>query len=66
TLDQFLTEQKAEIESSGSVCLQYVDDLLIASPDENSHIFALNIVLQALKKGGFKVNPDKAQLAKTK
>ncbi|XP_039505077.1 uncharacterized protein LOC120461046 [Pimephales promelas] len=65
-LNQFLTEQKAEIEKSGSVCLQYVDDLLIASPDERSHIFALNVVLQALRKGGFKVNPDKAQLAKSK
>lgn len=44
--------------------ISYVDDILIATPDRETHLAALDEVLDALKKAGFIINPEKAQLLK--
>uniref|UniRef100_H2ZZI7 Gypsy retrotransposon integrase-like protein 1 n=1 Tax=Latimeria chalumnae TaxID=7897 RepID=H2ZZI7_LATCH len=42
--------------------VQYVDDLLLASPNLESHIIHLKALLTALTEAGLKLTPDKAQL----
>uniref|UniRef100_H2ZRL4 ribonuclease H n=1 Tax=Latimeria chalumnae TaxID=7897 RepID=H2ZRL4_LATCH len=44
--------------------VQYVDDLLLASPDLESHVVHLKALLIALTEAGLKLNPDKAQLCR--
>ena len=46
--------------------LQYVDDLLICSPDEKNAQQYVIQVLNFLEEGGYKVSHDKAQMVKTK
>uniref|UniRef100_K7EZC3 ribonuclease H n=1 Tax=Pelodiscus sinensis TaxID=13735 RepID=K7EZC3_PELSI len=42
--------------------ISYVDDVLIATKDRDTHLKALEEVLSTLKQAGFLVNPSKAQL----
>lgn len=44
--------------------MSYVDDILIATEDRKSHLKVLEEVLAALRKAGFLINPEKAQLVK--
>jgi len=62
-LASFIDPVRKQIENDGSVVLQYVDDILIASPTKFKHLTAVQTVLNALQNGGFKVNLKKAQLA---
>ncbi|KAM4696090.1 protein NYNRIN-like [Rhinophrynus dorsalis] len=48
--------------SSHQNLLQYVDDLLLATRDKQSHLQLLDELLDILKKAGLKCNPTKAQL----
>lgn len=63
-LASFIDPIRKTVETDGSVILQYVDDILIASPTKFKHLTAVQTVLKALKNGGFKVNLKKAQLAR--
>ncbi|KAK3894821.1 hypothetical protein Pcinc_001443 [Petrolisthes cinctipes] len=46
-------------------CFAYIDDLLIASPDEASHKQHLRQVLQRLQDYGIQINTDKSELGVT-
>ena len=46
-------------------CFAYIDDLLIASPDETSHKQHLHQVFQRLQDYGVQINADKSQLGVT-
>ncbi|KAK3881302.1 hypothetical protein Pcinc_014253 [Petrolisthes cinctipes] len=46
-------------------CFAYIDDLLIASPDEASHKQHLRQVLQRLQDYGIQINTDKSKLGVT-
>ena len=43
-------------------CLIYLDDILIFSPDEKSHLITLEKVFQRLMKFGLKIKPQKCQI----
>ena len=40
-------------------CYAYIDDLLIASPDEATHLEHVRLVLERLQQHGLVINPDK-------
>lgn len=46
-------------------CFAYIDDLLIASPDEATHRHHLHEVLQRLQEYGIQINTDKSELGAT-
>lgn len=46
-------------------CFAYIDDLLIASPDEATHKLHLQQVLQRLQEYGIQINTDKSELGAT-
>jgi hypothetical protein len=41
--------------------LSTLDDILIASPDQQTHLHHLRLVLERLREGGFLLNMDKCQ-----
>ena len=43
--------------------LTYLDDILIATPDEETHLVMLEKVFDALARAGLKVNPEKCVFA---
>lgn len=45
-----------------SVVIQYVDDILLASEDEMTHVRDLQTLLDHLHAKGHKASPDKAQI----
>ena len=47
----------------GTQCLQYVDDILLASSDAVSHFQALEALFTALERYDMKASPKKAQIA---
>lgn len=47
-----IIHRSGKIENDGSVVLQYVDDILIASPTKFKHLTAVQTVLNALQNGG--------------
>ena len=50
---------------SGMTCVfVYIDDILIFSPDEETHRRDLRAVLQRLREAGLQVNPDKCSFFK--
>ncbi|GBL98564.1 Retrovirus-related Pol polyprotein from transposon gypsy [Araneus ventricosus] len=46
-------------------CYAYLDDILVASPDEDSHKRDLESLFQCLSKNGIVINPDKCVCEKT-
>ena len=46
--------------------LLYLDDIIVISPDLDSHIGRLEEVLSRLRKAGLKLKPSKCELFKTK
>ncbi len=49
----------------GTECFLYLDDVIIASTDFESHLVKLRIVLQRLAQHRLLINPDKSEFAKT-
>ena len=39
--------------------MTYLDDILIASPDEETHLVMLEKVFDAFARAGLKINPEK-------
>ncbi|GBN00037.1 Retrovirus-related Pol polyprotein from transposon opus [Araneus ventricosus] len=46
-------------------CYAYLDDILVASPDEDSHKRDLESLFQCLSKNGIVINPDKCVYGQT-
>ncbi|GBO46044.1 Retrovirus-related Pol polyprotein from transposon opus [Araneus ventricosus] len=47
-------------------CYTYLDDVLVASPDEDSHKRDLESLFQCLSKNGIVINPDKCVYGQTR
>ena len=41
----------------GIICNVYMDDIVIYSPNENSHLLHVEQVISVLKKGGMRISP---------
>ncbi|XP_075779837.1 isoaspartyl peptidase/L-asparaginase isoform X1 [Pelodiscus sinensis] len=59
-----LADVLAKLPDMASCVVQYVDDLLISSPDRQTHMKDLEVILQHLADSGVKCNARKAQIAK--
>ena len=54
-----------QIENRKTFCIPYIDDLIIFSPDQDTHIKHIDLVLQKLSEYGFKLSPSKCEFLKT-
>ena len=45
----------------GKICYVYIDDIIIYSKDEQSHITNIESVIRKLKKAGMKISPEKSK-----
>ena len=43
----------------GIICNVYMDDIVIYSPNENSHLLHVEQVISVLEKGGMRISPEK-------
>ena len=46
------------------ICLLYIDDIIVFSPDFDTHIARLREILQRINKAGLKLKPNKCHLFK--
>lgn len=63
-LHRALSDVLSKLPKIESNVVQYVDDLLISSPDKETHIQDLEVILEHLANNGVKCNPQKAQIAR--
>ena len=61
---RILTEILDELKDRRKFCVPYLDDLLIFSPDKESHIRHIDMILGKLAEKGFKLSPKKCSFFK--
>lgn len=52
-------------EEIGKTCHVYIDDIIIFSPDEETHIRHVDKIFKLLEKSGMRVSPEKSKFFKT-